>query len=293
MYRLLVLIVWAVAATAIHAQPPRSPGSAPRLTFDAPPALAVSVGRLEALSLSVLADDLARAGLALPDRIHVTLVPEADERARVTPDWIVGLAFGESDIVIFPERVLPYPYDSLESVFRHEAAHLALSSRAGGEPLPRWFHEGLAMSVDTGWSAAGRFRLLLGMVGDPGTADLSRLFAAGEESEAAQAYGLAAALVADLRRRHGDDVPGQIATRVALGMPFAEAFERETGESPDEAATRAWAAYRRWTRWLPAATSDAALWGGILALAVLAFAVRLRQRAHRRTQWNAEADAEP
>jgi len=99
----------------------------------------------------------------LPERIAVVLLPEDDPRARAIPVWVVGLAAGAQDVVILPQRVLAYPYDSIESVFRHEVAHLALSARAGGRPLPRWFHEGVAMSVDAGWSLSGQLRLLFEM----------------------------------------------------------------------------------------------------------------------------------
>jgi hypothetical protein len=100
-------------------------GTAPAadLSIDAPPSLAVTADRIRAMDLPRLEGDLARAGLALPDRIDVTLVSEDDPRASTIPRWIVGLALGEQDIVIFPQRVLPYPYDSVDSVFRHEVAH--------------------------------------------------------------------------------------------------------------------------------------------------------------------------
>ena len=149
------------------------------------------------------------------------------------PPGFVGFADGSSDIAIFPERVPPYPYDSMESVFRHEVVHLALDARAGGAELPRWFHEGVAMSVDKGWGMEGRVRLLLAMARSPGTAELGRLFASRAEPEATQAYGLSGALVADLRRRHGATVPGAIAARVAGGTSFVPAFVSETGETPD------------------------------------------------------------
>ena len=141
------------------------------------------------IGLPQLEADLRRAGLRLPPRIEVLLLPDDDPRARAIPPWIVGLAAGAQDVVILPQRVLPYPYDSVESVFRHEVAHLALSAAAGGRPLPRWFHEGVAMSVDTGWDLSGRVRLLFEMTKGPATADLARLFAAGTQSEAALAYG--------------------------------------------------------------------------------------------------------
>jgi hypothetical protein len=64
---------------------------------------------------------------------------------------------------------------------------------------------------------------------------------------------------------------------VARGTLFAHAFELRTGETPDEAAARAWQRYRRWTSWIPVVTSGSALWNGILALAFIAFYVNPAQ----------------
>ena len=261
------------------------------LVIDGPPSLAGAAGRIRSVDLSQLDADLRRAGLRLPQRIEVLLVPDDDVRARAIPRWVVGLAAGGQNVVILPQRVLPYPYDSIESVFRHEVAHLALSAAAGGRPLPRWFHEGVAMSVDAGWDLSGRLRLLFEMTKGPGTTDLARLFAADAQPEAALAYGLSAALVADVGRRHGAESIGRIAARVGTGEPFARAFSLETGESPDAAAVRAWGAYRRWTAWVPAFTSGTALWAGILALAIVAYAARRRRRAQRKRQWEEEDGA--
>jgi hypothetical protein len=253
------------------------------------PSSSPAASRIEAIDLVRLKADLARADLMLPERVHVTLIPEGDRRARDVPDWIVGMALEPHDIVIFPERVLAYPYDSLESVFRHEVTHLALSSRAAGATLPRWFHEGVATSVDAGWGFSDRLRLLLETTGNPVTADLSRLFSSDARSTLAQAYGLSAALVADLRRRHGTQTPGAIASRVAAGVPFETAFQQATGETPDDAARTAWTTYRHWTIWVSAVTSQSAVWGVIIGLALLAFLVRARQRVLRRRRWDDEA----
>ena len=262
--------------------------SAADVNIVAPPTLELFAARVRAVDLLRLDDELRRAGLAMPARVTVTLIPEDDQRARATPRWIVGFAYGEEEVTIFPERVLPYPYESVESVFRHEVAHLALSSRAGGRPLPRWFHEGVAMSVDAGWNVSGRVRLLLEMAKGPGTAELTRLFASDTEPEAARAYGLSAALVADVQRRRGAAVPGAVAARVAHGEPFVRAFELETGETPDAAATHAWSFYRRWTAWVPALTNGTAVWAAILGLAAAAYVARRRARAKRRRQWDEE-----
>jgi hypothetical protein len=129
-------------------------------------------------------------------------------------------------------------------------------------------------------------QLLFAARGTAGLADLERLFNAETQPETASAYLLAAALVSDLRQRHGAAVPGAIVDRVARGADFAEAFVRETGDTPDAAAARTWQRYRRWTSWIPAVTSAFSLWIGILALAVVAFVARRRKRWRRRQQWD-------
>ena len=196
------------------------------LSVDAPSSLTPAAARVRAVDLEELRRALDGAGLTLPDDVHVTLVADADARAQRIPRWVVGLASGTRDIVIFPERVPPYPYDSIESVLRHEIAHLALALQAGGAPLPRWFHEGVAMSVDTGWDTAGRLRLLMEMIRNPRTERVGQLFASEVQQDGALAYGLSAALVADLQRRHGRHIVVALAARVSAGVPFPEAFER-------------------------------------------------------------------
>jgi hypothetical protein len=255
------------------------------LVFDpaSPPAL---VSRVRAIDLGRLDADLDERGLDLPSRLDVALLANDDERGRNVPPWVVGLALEPAQIVIFHERVLPYPYDSLESVFRHEVTHLALTARAGGLPLPRWLHEGVAMSVDRGWDTSSRLRLLLEMTGSPATADLARLFVSASQPAAARAYGLSAALVADIERRHGRAAPARIAGRVASGVPFSAAFAQETHETPDEAAERAWRGYRRWTMWVSALTGEGAIWGVIVILAIVAAIVQARRRSRRRARWD-------
>jgi hypothetical protein len=277
--RLLVVALPSLAPSADATLP---------LTIDAPPALATAAARLRAINAQELADTLATAGLEIPLQINVTLIPEDDARARETPRWIVGQAFGAREVVIFPARTHQYPYDSLESVMRHEVVHLALNARAGGRMLPRWFHEGVATSVEAGWGVTDQLRLLVASVRDPAIADVSRLFRSTAQRDTTLAYLLATILVDDLRERHGSTVPGRIAEHVAHGVPFPRAFAIEAGETPDAAATRAWRAYRRWINWLPSVTSGTALWTVILMLAAFAFAMRRVRRVQQRRAWDEE-----
>lgn len=263
------------------------------LAIEAPASLATVANHVRGVDRRRLDEALARAGLNVPPKIRVTLIPEDDARARNIPAWIVGMAVGTHDIAILPERIGAYPYDSLESVVWHEVVHLALAAQAAGHPLPRWFHEGVAMSVEKGWGVTSQLQLLVATASDPGLSDLSRLFNSETQPETASAYLLAVALVSDMRRRHGAAVPGAIVDRVAQGVPFADAFAQETGETPENAAERAWQVYRRWTSWLAILASASSIWLGIMTLAVVAFVVTRRRRRQRRQRWDEEQDAPP
>lgn len=266
----------------------RAAGQTLDLTVDAPPALEPTARRIRDIDREGLARALANAGLEVPPRVHVTLLPEDDPRARAAPAWVAGRAFGSERVEIFPQRVTSYPYDSLDSVVRHEIVHLALGQRAGGRPLPRWFHEGVAVTVEAGWGVRDELQLLVAALDRPTVSDVSRLFASDRRPDTTAAYRLAAAAVDDIRQRHGSTIPGTIAGHVADGLSFERAFERATGESVDHAVARAWTGYRRVSRWMPAVTSPSAVWLFILALACVAFFARIRRRLQRRRQWEEE-----
>lgn len=289
-FALLVVALWLPSpGGSIGAQPGADGGDT---TLDlrvlAPASLEPDAVKVRAIDRAALGDALTRAGLPVPRAIEVHLIPESDRRARQVEPWVVGRAFGDRLVWIFPQRVTTYPYDSTESVVRHEVAHLALSAQAANRPLPRWFHEGVAVSVDAGWGLRDSARLLLTAADRSGISDLEQLFRSVRQADTTEAYLLAAALINDLRLQHGDPLPGAIARRVADGAPFDRAFAAETGETPDQAAARAWEGYRRWSRWLPLITDPAAVWTFILLLSFAAFFARILQRIRQRRLWTQE-----
>ena len=83
-----------------------------------------------------------------------------------------------------------------------------------------------------------------------------------------------------------ENLSSQAQVQLASGVPFTAAFEQETHETPDAAAERAWRGYRRWTMWISALTSEGAIWGLIVILAIVASIVQARRRARRRARWD-------
>ena len=277
----LVLLVLAALCTV----PVRAVAQPFELTVDASPGLREIADRVRRTDAASLAVSLSRAGLDLPRRVRVTLIADDDPRALEVRPWVAAQAFGTETVVIYPGRVHSYPYDSLESVVLHEIVHLSLNARALGHRLPRWFHEGVAVSVESGWGLGSQARLLLAAARGPAIDDVNALFASDAAPETTTAYLLSAALIEDLRRRHGLALPGAVAGRVARGEHFDAAFRAETGETVDEAAAQAWRVYRG-LRWMPILTSAGGMWGWILVLAFVAFIARVRRR--RRKRWDEE-----
>jgi hypothetical protein len=280
-----LVLAWLFAAGA------RSGAVQDGMRVEGPPQLAGVASRIDNINTEAIERALAQAGLAWPSTIRIVLVDRDDPVSQHTPPWVVGSASFPDEIVIFPDRIGTYPYGSLEAVLTHEIAHLALSARAEGRPLPRWFHEGVAVSVESGWGLGSQVRLLFAAQRDPQIDDISRLFASESLPATSTAYLLSAALIEDVRRRHGPGAPGDIAGRVAAGDTFEQAFVNATGETPAHAAATAWRVYRG-LRWLPLVTSPSSVWGAILILASAAFVARWRRRRQRHREWAAEEERE-
>lgn len=262
-----------------------------RLVFEAPPSLTGAMAELRWLPPDRWERVAELVGLPTPGPpIRVLLVPEEDLLARRTPRWVEGFAVAEeSAVVLLPERISSYPYDSLEALLTHEVTHVLLARAAGGRTLPRWFHEGVALLAARDWQLADRERLLVGGVSGvtPSTAALERAFS-GEGYATDTAYAIAGALVQDLVRRHGRDVVAAIAREVAAGRSFPDAFAVATGASLRDFEAAFWRRFRLLYRWLPFATSGTALWLGVTALAIAAMTRRRARDAAIRRRWAEE-----
>jgi len=272
-----------------------SSSAPPLLELQAPPALAGQVTALRAMPPASW--DGVRSLVGIPAAgapIRVLLVPETDPLAERTPRWITGFAVAEQNVVVlFPGRVLSYPYDSLEGLLRHEVTHVLLARAAGGAPLPRWFQEGVALLAARDWRLADGERLLVGGIRGvpPSTADLERAFA-GEGYAVETAYAVAGALVGELVQREGQGVVAGIAAGVASGRSFEEAFAVATGEPLDRFEASFWRRFQWRYRWVPFLTSGGTLWLAITSLALLAIARRRRRDAELRRRWEAEDQAQ-
>ena len=276
-------------AAAAFAQP------APSLVIDAPAELASSRSRLESFDRSSLGGIAGMVGLDDPGPpIHVILAAETTAAARSVSPSTAGFALTQEGlIVLFPARSPTYPHDTLEDVMRHEVAHVLIGRAARGYPVPRWFHEGLAMAAERPWGLEDRSRLIWELVAGPrlSVQDIDRLF--DDDASRPRAYALSAALVRDIVRAHGAGAPAAILRGLGTGAGFDASLAGAVGRPMRDVENEFWDRQRVWTVWVPLFTSGELLWLLVIALAALAVWRRRQRAAAIRRRWDDEEAARP
>ncbi len=282
--RILLLLV-ALAGPVSAADP------LPQLEFVAPEALQNLATQLAQTDHAARRELVASLGLSDPGPpIRVILAPNGSLEARRAPSWSLGYAISPASLVVLlVDRVPAYPDHSLEQVLRHEIAHVLIHRAAGGQPIPRWLDEGLAIYWAREWGIDDRGRVWLATVRHD-TLALDRLnqdFQAGPTG-AGRAYALATAFVRDLIAQQGPQVGARILQRVRSGAPFPLAFEQATGLTLGSAEAEFWSRLDFWNRWVPFLTSSTTLWLLITGLALVAFKRRRDLDRAQIARWEAE-----
>ncbi|HEV7671519.1 MAG TPA: hypothetical protein VGS22_23620 [Thermoanaerobaculia bacterium] len=280
------LLVFSLATVAA----PGPPTAVPRLIVQAPPELSALGRTVERFDPQLLEPAIRLTGASDLSPIQVLLAAESSPQAMSAPPWVSGYAIGPaSAIVLLPARVPHYPDSDLDALVQHEVTHILIDRAAGGRPVPRWFHEGLAMAAGRGRGLEDRSRTTLAILidGRIPLADLDSQFAGGQ-SDVQAAYALAGDFVADLLLRRGPETSAKILSGIARGESFDAAFQAATGESLGSLETSYWRRRTFWNRWVPFLSSTAALWLGITGLALVAFKRRRVRDAELRRRWELE-----
>lgn len=213
-----------------------------------------------------------------------------EEWARRLPSWMAGAAIPARQFIIV--RVAPgQTPNNLEPLLAHELTHVILKADyPAHDSWPLWFQEGLAMreSRTEGvreyvlLSAAALFDRMLPLE------SLSVSFPAAE-SEARLAYAQSASFLAFLDAQSGR---GRFAIlmRELRAHGFEDAF-RVAYRARIGAAEGQWLQWvNRRFAWVPAVTSDTALWLLITLLFLVAIVVRRRRSRLMRERWEQEEE---
>lgn len=267
---------------------PLAGAAPPHLIVESTERASAATARIERMDRSRLRTAMEYTGLDDPGApIRVLVTDESTVLARGVPPHIAGFAIPEQGIVVvFPARTTSYPDNGLEELLHHEIAHILIDRAAGGAPVPRWLHEGLATTIGGAWSPEDRARVAFEVMvgGESSLASLDRAFA-GTPAEARRAYALSGAFVRETVQRHGAIAIGRLFARLRERRNFETAFYMATGERLDVAERRFWKRQTLWHRWIPFITSSLALWIAITLLAIHAIRWRRRRDAEIRAMW--------
>jgi len=136
------------------------------------------------------------------------------------------------------------------------------------------------------WDLEDRARLVWAMVSstEPSLEELNALFLK-DATSVRQAYVLSYAFTLDLLEQAQPNIPKRILEKVKQGLAFGDAFFQTTGLSLAQAQEEFWSRQTLWNRWIPVATSSAALWLTITFLAFWAYTKQRRRAAAIKQQW--------
>lgn len=235
------------------------------------------------VSLNRVVAQLAGPGARMPRPITVMFYRQADTppSASWLPEWGGGGAHGPDSV--FVPLDIPFAVErDLAGVIVHEMTHCVVMRVAGRVEVPRWFHEGAAMtysgelSFEQGLTLARA--VLTNAVPSFGDIDSVNLL---PRSGAQLAYSQSHAAYAFLVKEYGVEAPRLILARAVTRDDFGAGFVEALGVTAQEFELLARKhIFQRYGMGFIA--GDLYLvWLGIFVLAALAFVVVRLRRARR------------
>lgn len=219
-----------------------------------------------------------------PHPISICFYKQAEQRLTGIrlPEWGGGGALGRDSIVLPVDRPSAFYASDRERILVHEIVHIALARAYGHLRLPRWFHEGLAMSLSGEFtfeeqlylSRAILFQSLLPL---DSLEHLNRL----GQTRATVAYAEAHFAVQFLITTYGIDLVADLLQAAKRTRTFDEALNSVVGLRRQEFEQLVHAEMVKRYRFLFIVADTSLFWLGILMLAIVAFVVT-RVRNHRR-----------
>jgi hypothetical protein len=202
----------------------------------------------------------------LDDRMQIWFFDHAGRVAEASgmPKWVAGVAHSSTGEIMIARHGPDGSPTNLESLLKHEMAHVALNRATAGAEVPRWFHEGMAESFEGGISFA-RSQTLAGAVFGRGVPDFDTLeeMFHGEGQDVAAAYAASRDFVNFLRDRDGKgEELQQLLRELRNGHAFKASFIRAYGFGLEELGME-------WREGLPGRY----LWYPLLAGGTLPFAL--------------------
>jgi len=234
-----------------------------------------------------------RAGLERLGPVRIYVAATTEEFRTLTyggvPDWGAGCAFPERGVVVLRNPLsVPDPL-RMEDVVVHEIAHIAAGRILGDVRVPRWFHEGIAMTLAGEW----RLPMSSGLAGAGASGDLIPLgelsngFPAGA-ADAMLAYSESFYAMRFLMDEADSATPAQILSGIGNASSFEEGLKALTGSSLEDFEREAVASFRRRFGWGVLLSRWNVLFVGLALLLLCGGAVRLARSRRLLRAWEAE-----
>ena len=172
----------------------------------------------------------------LDDTLTISYVAHSGRIAEATgiPHWAAGVAHPESGEIVIAQHAPDGSLTDLDSLMRHEMAHVALYRATGGQELPQWFHEGVAESFGNEIDLM-RSQILAGAVYGPGVPALGELennFHGADPIAVTVSYAAARDFVNYVRGRDGEGSDlRQVMTELRRGINFEAAWVKGYGRT--------------------------------------------------------------
>jgi len=176
------------------------------------------------------------AGLSELGPVTIYVASTGDEFRTLTyggvPDWGAGCAFPDRGVIVLRNPVtVPDPLH-MEDVVVHEIGHVAAGRVLSGVHVPRWFHEGIAMTLAGEWRLP-RSSVLAGASASGGLIPLDELavgFPAGA-ADAMLAYSESFYAVRFLMEEAGSATPAEVLFGIAAAGSFEDGVAALSGRT--------------------------------------------------------------
>ncbi|MEA3409726.1 MAG: peptidase MA family metallohydrolase [Candidatus Eisenbacteria bacterium] len=233
------------------------------------------------------------AGLAKLGPVTIYVASTVDEFRTLTyggvPDWGAGCAFPDRGVIVLRNPVTaPNPLH-MEDVVVHEIAHIAAGRILGGVRVPRWFHEGIAMTLAGEWRLP-RSSVLAGAGAGGGLIPLDELAVAFpvDAADAMLAYSESFYAVRFLMEEAGDATPGSLLFGIAAAGSFERGVEALSGRTLEVFERDAMASFRGRFGWGVFLSRWNVMFVALALLLLTGGAVRLVRSRRQLREWELE-----
>lgn len=232
-------------------------------------------------------------GHTLDEPVTVYITTSNREFRSITrgalPDWGVGCAFPDSNLIILRAGPEEISTGRLKEIAIHELSHVVLGQALGGKHIPRWFDEGLAMYESREWNF-GQSMTMAKAVFNHSLLPLKRIdyILYFDRDKAQLAYTQSFLAVSFLMNEYGLEKFHTIIRRLAETGDMDKAMTDVIGLRYAEFEAQWYKHVTKKYGWISLFTESYYLWIGMSLLFILAFLAKRYRTRRTMERWESE-----